>query len=184
MKDSSSSRKAQPKSVCRFFHKGQCTWGLNCRFIHPGINDKGNYNMFSAPPRRLSSNQAENYHSSVSTDKSYILGFQFQLPRKENPYFVLPQHTEPEPYVPPTPPPPPREEPPPPESAWERGLRHAKEIIKKAIKRKETEPDFEEKRMNLTLVEGEIQADYEKEADYYPSQPRRRSEGESFYHYR
>lgn len=27
--------------ICRFFTRGACTWGNNCRFIHPGVNDKG-----------------------------------------------------------------------------------------------------------------------------------------------
>ena len=31
----------EPKTVCRFFNKGQCTWGNNCRFLHPGVSDKG-----------------------------------------------------------------------------------------------------------------------------------------------
>ena len=26
---------------CRFFMRGSCTWGMNCRFLHPGVNDKG-----------------------------------------------------------------------------------------------------------------------------------------------
>lgn len=43
-------RKAQARPICRFFNKGQCTWGSLCRFIHPGINDRGNYNMFAPPP--------------------------------------------------------------------------------------------------------------------------------------
>ena len=34
------------------FSKGQCTWGASCRFVHPGVLDKGNYNMF-APPRPI-----------------------------------------------------------------------------------------------------------------------------------
>lgn len=28
---------------------GHCTWGMNCRFIHPGVNDKGNYSLISKP---------------------------------------------------------------------------------------------------------------------------------------
>lgn len=28
---------------------GNCTWGMNCRFIHPGVNDKGNYSLISKP---------------------------------------------------------------------------------------------------------------------------------------
>lgn len=30
-------------------HAGNCTWGMNCRFIHPGVNDKGNYSLISKP---------------------------------------------------------------------------------------------------------------------------------------
>ncbi len=28
---------------------GNCTWGMICRFIHPGVNDKGNYSLISTP---------------------------------------------------------------------------------------------------------------------------------------
>lgn len=31
------------------FPPGNCTWGMNCRFIHPGVNDKGNYSLISKP---------------------------------------------------------------------------------------------------------------------------------------
>ena len=36
----------EPKPVCRFYTRGQCTWGVSCRFLHPGVTDKGNYTMF------------------------------------------------------------------------------------------------------------------------------------------
>lgn len=36
----------EPRPVCRFFSRGQCTWGSSCRFLHPGVTDKGNYTMF------------------------------------------------------------------------------------------------------------------------------------------
>lgn len=36
------------------------------------------------------------------------------------------------------------------ESAWERGLRTAKEMMRKANKRKELDIDFDEKKMNLS----------------------------------
>eukprot|EP00069_Balaena_mysticetus_P011011 bmy_20978T0 len=58
------------------------------------------------------------------------------------------------------PPPPPE---PPTESAWERGLRHAKEVLKKATIRKEQEPDFEEKRFTVTIGEDEREFDKENE---------------------
>uniref|UniRef100_H3AHF0 Zinc finger CCCH-type containing 18 n=1 Tax=Latimeria chalumnae TaxID=7897 RepID=H3AHF0_LATCH len=54
---------------------------------------------------------------------------------------------------------------PPTESAWERGLRHAKEVLKKATIRKEQEPDFEEKRFTVTI--GEEEREFDKENDYY-----------------
>ena len=46
----------KPQPVCRFYSKGQCTWGASCRFVHPGVLDKGNYNMF-APPRPILPNE-------------------------------------------------------------------------------------------------------------------------------
>lgn len=33
----------EPRPVCRFFSRGQCTWGASCRFLHPGVTDKGKY---------------------------------------------------------------------------------------------------------------------------------------------
>ncbi|ODM93005.1 Zinc finger CCCH domain-containing protein 18 [Orchesella cincta] len=55
------------------------------------------------------------------------------------------------------------------ESAWERGLRHAKEIIKASAKRKETDVDFEEKKINLSLA-GDEEIDKENN-DYYVRKP-------------
>lgn len=34
----------EPRPVCRFFSRGQCTWGASCRFLHPGVTDKGEVN--------------------------------------------------------------------------------------------------------------------------------------------
>lgn len=65
-----------------------------------------------------------------------------------------------------------RLEPPPVESAWERGLRTAKEMLRKSLKRKEQDTDFEEKKMNLTLA----QEEFDKENGYYlrPASPESR----------
>jgi len=35
------SRHTFVRPMCRFYTRGNCTWGANCRFLHPGINDKG-----------------------------------------------------------------------------------------------------------------------------------------------
>lgn len=46
------------------------------------------------------------------------------------------------------------------ETAWERGLRHAKEMKEKALRRKQMEKDqFEDKKMNLSLKEFETEDD-------------------------
>lgn len=57
--------------------------------------------------------------------------------------------------------------PPPMESAWERGLRTAKEMLRKSMKRKEQDIDFEEKKMNLSLAQEEL----DKENGYYGRGP-------------
>lgn len=53
-----------------------------------------------------------------------------------------------------------------PESAWERGLRTAKEMMRKANKRKELDIDFDEKKMNLSGPPDEIERD-----PYYHGSP-------------
>ncbi|GAA6101742.1 zinc finger CCCH domain-containing protein 18 isoform X2 [Tachysurus ichikawai] len=136
-------RKIRPRPICRFFMKGNCTWGMICRFIHPGVNDKGNYSLISKPDP-FSPNGAP-----PGAGGPHPL-----MP--SNPWTGLPVEELP-------PPPPPAE--PPVESAWERGLRHAKEVLKKATIRKEQEPDFEEKRFNVTI--GEDEWEFDKENDFF-----------------
>ncbi|XP_068213117.1 zinc finger CCCH domain-containing protein 18-like isoform X18 [Palaemon carinicauda] len=133
--DDDSLLRQEPKTVCRFFNKGQCTWGTNCRFLHPGVSDKGNYNMF-APSK-----------PQANTDKEE------ETTERERPREVRRFIPEPSPF----------------ESAWERGLRYAKEMMKRANKRKETDADFEEKRFNLSLGQAEL----DRENDYYtrPASP-------------
>lgn len=123
----------EPRPVCRFFSRGQCTWGASCRFLHPGVTDKGNYTMFELI-------------------RPVVPG---EYGREERPYGRG------------------AAEPAPVESAWERGLRTAKEMLRKSIKRKEQDIDFEEKKMNLSLA----QEEFDKENGYYgrvasPEQPR------------
>ena len=56
--EESRKERLKPQPVCRFYSKGQCTWGASCRFVHPGVLDKGNYNMF-APPRPILPTESE-----------------------------------------------------------------------------------------------------------------------------
>ncbi|EPQ09493.1 Zinc finger CCCH domain-containing protein 18 [Myotis brandtii] len=157
-----SDRKVRPRPTCRFFMKdvvtplstllppisnsipfrdqvtGNCTWGMNCRFIHPGVNDKGNYSLIT---------KAEPFRPKGAPP----LG----------PHPLMPATPWGGPEVDEMLPPPPPE--PPTESAWERGLRRAKEVLKKATIQKEGEPDFEEKRFTVTIGEDEREFDKENE---------------------
>jgi len=123
----------EPKPVCRFFSKGQCTWGQSCRFLHPGVLDKGNYSMFAAP-RPILPGEPE--------DAEPV--------RKEEQVMIAP----PVPAY---------------ESAWERGLRQAKEMRRKSSKRREMDVEYEEKKTSQSLTQVEL----DKENDYYmrPASP-------------
>jgi len=89
----------ESKPICRFYNRGQCTWGANCRFVHPGVTDKGNYTMFDMVRPLVPTN------GPPGSDQYF-----------EKPYGAFGAAAA--------------EGAPPLESAWERGLRHAKEVNK------------------------------------------------------
>ena len=124
----------EPKAVCRFFSKGQCTWGSSCRFLHPGVLDKGNYSMFAAPRPILPGESGEDV----------------DVVRKDETVMVLPPVPEHE-------------------SAWERGMRQAKEMRRRSNKRREMDVEYEEKKTSQSLTQVEL----DKENDYYtrPASP-------------
>lgn len=131
---------SEPKAVCRFFTRGQCTWGMSCRFLHPGTTDKGNYTMFDMV-RPIPVPQSAPIIPPVAYDY-----------RNERPpiHHMPPHAAYGHPRIPPI-----GES----ESAWERGLRTAKEMMRKANKRKEQDIDFDEKKMNLSGPPDEIEKD-------------------------
>ncbi|XP_053950982.1 zinc finger CCCH domain-containing protein 18 [Anastrepha ludens] len=149
----------EPKPVCRFYTRGQCTWGMSCRFLHPGVTDKGNYTMFDlvrpVPVTQTgpSATRPANYpthpidYHDFRTDRPALhhrLGLQ-HAPAVYGAHHDPRAATADAPVVI--------------ESAWERGLRTAKEMMRKANKRKEQDMDFEDKKMNLTLSPDEIEKD-------------------------
>lgn len=131
---------SEPKAVCRFFTRGQCTWGMSCRFLHPGTTDKGNYTMFDMV-------------RPIPIPQSVpIMPPAYDYRNERPPIHHMPPHAAPygHPRIPPVADP---------ESAWERGLRTAKEMMRKANKRKEQDIDFDEKKMNLSGPPDEIEKD-------------------------
>ncbi|KAL7742590.1 hypothetical protein ACLKA6_009580 [Drosophila palustris] len=189
----------EPKPVCRFYTRGQCTWGMSCRFLHPGVTDKGNYTMFESLVRsvpmqsggggagssRAPTNSA--YNSHMGGGGGGAPAGDYHDYRNERPAALHHRsasamhhggmygaavgggaagaHHDARsgllmPDVPVVV-----------ENAWERGLRTAKEMMRKANKRKEQDMDFEDKKMNLTLSPDELEKDpyYLKERGTSPS---------------
>ncbi|XP_055386760.1 zinc finger CCCH domain-containing protein 18 [Condylostylus longicornis] len=149
---------SEPKPVCRFYTRGACTWGMSCRFLHPGVTDKGNYTMFDMiRPVPIASNSvhSNNYPPYIEyQERSTLL---HRPPHMHHPNFSN-LHTEHR-MMGSAPPGanPSIENIPAVESAWERGLRTAKEMMRKADKRKEQYMDFEDKKMNLTVSSDELE---------------------------
>ncbi|KAH8339674.1 hypothetical protein KR074_002423 [Drosophila pseudoananassae] len=175
----------EPKPVCRFYTRGQCTWGMSCRFLHPGVTDKGNYTMFESLVRSVpmqggaasgtsaggSSTSAAAAAAAVrSAASAYSAAHAAAVAdyhdyRNERPALhhrsamhhpssVYASHGhDPRSGMLPEQPTAGME------NAWERGLRTAKEMMRKANKRKEQDMDFEDKKMNLTLSPDELEKD-------------------------
>ncbi|XP_063709598.1 zinc finger CCCH domain-containing protein 18 isoform X2 [Culicoides brevitarsis] len=129
----------EPKPVCRFYTRGQCTWGMSCRFLHPGVTDKGNYTMFDMV-RPVPAPHFNEFRDS----RPQAFGIPSHHSFGVSPYARPPITPTAEVGN---------------ESAWERGLRTAKEMMRKASKRKEQDIDFEDKKMNLSLSQEELEKD-------------------------
>lgn len=170
----------EPKPVCRFYTRGQCTWGMSCRFLHPGVTDKGNYTMFDLVrpvPLLQSGGVAVSRSSNYGMHASDYHDFRTERPalhhrtavphvssvyaasHEARPVAATAAVTDGPVVV---------------ESAWERGLRTAKEMMRKANKRKEQDMDFEDKKMHLTLSPDELEKDpYYAKDRLSPSEVRR-----------
>lgn len=181
----------EPKPVCRFYTRGQCTWGMSCRFLHPGVTDKGNYTMFdlirpiphSIPYGRdrtssgggleplLDRMPAGYHHEHSRYDRERSAHDRAGLARDphhglppplppiiHHPAYATAAHVRMPPHAAAAA----AADAPASESAWERGLRTAKEMMRRASKRKEQDMDFEDKKMHLSAVHD----DHEKD-NYY-----------------
>lgn len=137
--------------VCRYFMYGGCTWGNSCRFLHPGHNDKGAYQMLPEPGQYPSPfPKAPAVVPPIHPDAMVIPDQDLsQLGDEVNDNSVQPALE----VIPPTKK----------ETAWERGLKRAKEIKKAAQKRKEEDADFKEKRMILGITAEDDEDENDKE---------------------
>ncbi|XP_035216673.1 zinc finger CCCH domain-containing protein 18-like isoform X1 [Stegodyphus dumicola] len=177
VKDGSPSPKQPARAVCKFYNRGKCTYGNLCRFLHLSVNNKGYYNMFAGNSRYslygLPGNSPGNALCQSSLSAGIINPINQRGGPRGGPDFL--------PVPPPLPPPPP---PTPVETAWERGLREAKELVKKANERKKEEPDFEEKRLNLSIdVNEKYLPDIDKENENYIEKSYNRSRSKNDIHY-
>lgn len=106
--DEARPEETEPRPVCRFYNRGQCTWGVSCRFLHPGVTDKGNYTMFDmVRPMAYPPHAAAPHEFRPHIERPSLM--------RPLPGFSAPPHA-------------PKVEELASESAWERGLRHAKEV--------------------------------------------------------
>ncbi|KAG8189708.1 hypothetical protein JTE90_022520 [Oedothorax gibbosus] len=135
-REDSSKANSTAKQTCRFYSRGQCFFGQNCRFAHVNVASGNYYSMFapSTPTTRVP--------YSDYFDPSHGIMSQRSGPLPLRPDFVAP--------LPVCSPSIPAEE-----SAWERGLQTAKELVRKANKRKIEDADFSEKSLNLSLIVNE-----------------------------
>ncbi|XP_072169163.1 uncharacterized protein [Diadema setosum] len=148
VKDPNEKKRPETRPICRFYTRGHCTWGGSCRFIHPGVNDKGNYSLIDR--RELHNAQAKLLGQPLEPPSPPPQERQLPLPEEEELEFL----------------PPPPEEAPRVESAWERGLRHARELRKKAMQLKEKGVLPEEQKTIGDMIDEEN--DFDKENEFFP----------------
>ncbi len=129
-----------PRVMCKFYQRGKCSWGRSCKFLHPGVNDTGNYTFLEVEDPNVRVYQQSQATAAVQksssagqddTDKPEAAANSKDLDHAP----AVPQN----------------------ESAWEKALRQAKEMKERAKLRKQAEQkeDFLDKKMNLSLKEFE-----------------------------
>ena len=123
-----------PRVLCKFFQRGKCSWGRSCKFLHPGVNDTGNYTFLEVEDPNAKVYQRNNNNNSGRSRENQEGRDLDNIEQQQQQSGGAPQN----------------------ESAWERALRQAKEMKEKAKQRKQADKDeFMDKKMNLSLKEFE-----------------------------
>uniref|UniRef100_A0A914X766 C3H1-type domain-containing protein n=1 Tax=Plectus sambesii TaxID=2011161 RepID=A0A914X766_9BILA len=142
--------------ICKFFLRGQCTWGSTCKFMHPQGHERSQWRQTDQQLTRTNTQWTNNSSGGGSTNGRRVsatgaTGRPVGLSTAGGLQRRAPQSSFPPVSGPPVPllssaAPAVKESD---ESAWERGLKQARELMKKANEKREKEPDFEEKRLVL-----------------------------------
>lgn len=121
-----------PRVPCKFYQRGKCSWGRNCKFLHPGVNDTGNYTFLEVGDPNARVYQQSQMSSGMDTAGADSAR---DLDQTESSAAAAQQN----------------------ETAWEKALRNAREMKEKAKQRKlqEQKDEFKDKQMNLSLKEFE-----------------------------
>ena len=150
------------RTLCKFFYRGKCNFGKDCKFLHPGENDRPRYRKKNLPAQNHGAAPNGNPASNEGAPTAPPAGAPVRDMRE-----MLNARVQPD-GAPLPPPPPPGYAPPVPpmESAWERGLRMAKERLKKAKLKTATETNLEEKKANLAVLTDDLNTRHMKDKHY------------------
>ncbi|VDN00838.1 unnamed protein product [Thelazia callipaeda] len=121
-----------PVGICKFFLRGACTWGEDCKYLHikkPRCNG-------SAAVESNSSESNSLHHSDTDKIHNKVRGINKPFNDSHTIYPSSSTSNENESHNN--------------ETAWERGLRQARELMIRATRKREEEPDFDRKRLVLT----------------------------------
>ncbi|VDO31575.1 unnamed protein product [Brugia timori] len=122
-----------PVGICKFYLRGTCTWGPDCKYLHMKES-----RLDGSAPVQSSSNESTYSERMNTTDKGRTKSKEFNKP-DTNALTVYPSSSTSNE----------NERSNGNETPWEKGLRQARELMMRASKKREEEPDFDRKRLVL-----------------------------------
>uniref|UniRef100_A0A1I8EV77 C3H1-type domain-containing protein n=1 Tax=Wuchereria bancrofti TaxID=6293 RepID=A0A1I8EV77_WUCBA len=122
-----------PVGICKFYLRGTCTWGPDCKYLHMKES-----RIDGSAPVQSSSNESTYSERVNTTDKGRSKSKEFNK-SDTNALTVYPSSSTSNE----------NERSNGSETPWEKGLRQARELMIRASKKREEEPDFDRKRLVL-----------------------------------
>ncbi|XP_057292336.1 zinc finger CCCH domain-containing protein 18-like isoform X2 [Hydractinia symbiolongicarpus] len=149
-----------PRTLCKYYKNGLCRWGSTCRFLHPGVNDQGipsdvqptwnatagNYVMHRPPgmyPNAFGKAPPPMECINVPVMPAPVVDMSLLSTVGHAEIVAVPVAGAVYPEEMPV-----RRE-----SAWEKGLRRAKEIKEAGARRRREDADFEKKKLSMRITE-------------------------------